>query len=159
MSEPHENSPATSDNPASSASTEILPAGDAASPARTSPPATVSQVVAISGTRIVAGPLPDPQTLHEYETFIPGSAERIMKFAETNAGRHHESRKLGQYGGIVIAVFSLAVAGIAFVFSDAWYVATAAVLVAAFGVGGPAAGRTFVDRFSRRNGHHKGGGI
>ena len=103
------------------------------------------------------GPLPPPEVLRMYDEAVPGSAERITKMAEKRTASLHEERKIGQYGGIVIACLSiLGGCSIAF-FSDSWYTSLAAVLIVAIGVGGPIAALAFVKRFSKGKGRSRDG--
>lgn len=68
------------------------------------------------------GPLPPPSVLHEYNTVLPGAAERILAMAEAEQSHRHtidrtvvdaESRKerRGQIFGGAIALMALGVAG------------------------------------------------
>lgn len=60
-----------------------LPANRQASPQRRAPEAQVPSVVTSIGvTKLHQGPLPDAQTLAEYELAWPGTAERIIRMAE-----------------------------------------------------------------------------
>ena len=46
-----------------------------------------------------AGPLPEPDTLREYDQVLPGAAERILKMAEDQQKHHHDQdrRQLEMY--------------------------------------------------------------
>lgn len=104
---------------------------------------------------IFRGPLPSPEMLRRYGEAVPGSVERIMNIAETGIASFQSERKIGQYGGIIIAC--LAVVGACFTafFSDSWYVSVSAVLIAALGIGGPTVAQALVERFPRRNGKNE----
>ena len=92
----------------------------------------------VSVSRAFSGPLPPPDVLRQYDKAVPGSAERIMKIAETGIAFSRNERRIGQYGGIGIACLAVLGACLTAFFSTYWYVSVSAVLVAALGVGGPA---------------------
>ena len=99
-----------------------------------------------------SGPLPHPGMLQKYDDVLPGSAERIMSRAEANVTHFREGRKIGQYGGIVIACLAVLGASAVAFFSDSWYISLSAVLIAAVGVGGPTSAQSLVERFPKRSG-------
>ncbi len=45
------------------------------------------------------GPLPEPDTLRQYNEIVPGAAERILKMAEDQQKHHHnqDNRQLDMY--------------------------------------------------------------
>lgn len=102
-----------------------------------------------------SGPLPPPDMLRRYDEAVPGSAERIMKIAETGITSFQNERKIGQYGGIAIACLAVLGACLTAFFSDSWYVSVSAVLIAALGIGGPTVAQALVERFPRRNGKNE----
>ena len=46
-----------------------------------------------SGTIVSSGPLPDPHTLANYDTTVPGAAERIITMAENQTAHRLETEK------------------------------------------------------------------
>ena len=99
----------------------------------------------VSISKAFSGPLPPPDMLQHYDEALPGSAERIMNIAETSITSFQDERKIGQYGGIVIACLAVVGACLTAFFSDSWYVSLSAVLIAALGVGGPTVAQAFVE--------------
>ena len=86
-------------------------------PKRQNPPTQPREqqtIVATSETRLRSGPLPDPETLAQYDQVVPGVAERIIKMAESEATarRDNERRSLSHliiisYLGITFAFLSV----------------------------------------------------
>jgi uncharacterized membrane protein len=90
-----------------------------------------------------SGPLPDPKTLSDYDTALPGLAERIVKLAEDEVKHRHdidneilklhdnalrkdsEERRFGQLCGFGIGCISLIVSTIAI----ALHAETAAIVI------------------------------
>lgn len=68
-----------------------------------------------------AGPIPDPDSLRQYEDILPGSADRILKMAE-NQGSHRRKREIkegdsrikqsstGQWMGFLLALTFMIIA-------------------------------------------------
>lgn len=84
---------------------------------------TREKIIAIftQHVRFWNGPLPSPDTLKEYDSIIPGLAERIIKMAETQSAHRIElekkvvhsqlsESKRGQYFGLLIALISIGAA-------------------------------------------------
>ena len=64
-------------------------------PAKNQPANPSVQVQAATRSELWQGPLPPPQTLEQYEKFLPGAAERIMIMAENEAKfRHTQTEQL-----------------------------------------------------------------
>ncbi len=61
------------------------------------------------------GPLPDPASLREYESVLPGAAERIFSMTERETGSRHalDSRRESRAGWCVLCAWSLSLACIA----------------------------------------------
>ena len=89
-------------------------------------------------------PLPPPEILKAYEAVLPGSAQEIMEMAKTGMNRHHRNARIAQYRGMGIACLAIIVSCITAVYSQTWYHALAAVLIAAVGVGIPTVGQAFL---------------
>ena len=54
----------------------------------------------ISISQGFVGPIPPPVVLEQYENILPGSAERILKMAETQANNRHDVSKEVLMSGI-----------------------------------------------------------
>ena len=77
-----------------------------------------SRSVSVSHTELFSGPLPHPVILSQYNTVVPGAAERIITMAE-NQSAHRialekhvieadiQSSKTGQLFGFIIALVGL----------------------------------------------------
>lgn len=52
--------------------------------------AVEKQLIARIEQKVHAGPLPAPEDFGKYETFLPGTAERILSMAESEAKHRHE---------------------------------------------------------------------
>lgn len=89
-------------------------------------------------------PLPPPEILEAYEAILPGSAQEIMEMSKTGMNRHHRNARIAQYRGMAIACVAIIVSCITAVYSQTWYHALAAVLIAAVGVGIPTVGQAFL---------------
>lgn len=56
---------------------------------------SVQQVHSISSTNLTfQGPLPPPELLKQYDSFMPGAAERIMAMAESETRHRHSQESL-----------------------------------------------------------------
>lgn len=65
----------------------------------------ISEAISYRSTRF-SGPLPSPETLHEFEQVLPGLAERIVRMAEQEADHRRlvERRLVGlSWAGLVSA--------------------------------------------------------
>ncbi|MEW6219198.1 MAG: DUF2335 domain-containing protein [Thermodesulfobacteriota bacterium] len=82
------------------------------------------QPVAPFASEQFSGPLPHPETLHQYDLLIPGAAERILAMAETAAAHQREldvaalkatvsEVKRGQVFGIVTVILAFTTAVVA----------------------------------------------
>lgn len=89
--------------------------------------------------RAFHGPLPDPESLREYELTLPGAADRIITMAETRLSHRNDcekqevvslvtdrkaertERRLGQWLGFVLVILIVTVAFTAAMYGHEWF--------------------------------------
>jgi uncharacterized membrane protein len=76
------------------------------------------------------GPLPDARQMEHYERVLEGSANRIMRMAESEVEHRHGLEKRGQFIGAGLPVFFVLLGAIVFLMTGSW----AAVALAAVGL-------------------------
>ncbi|MCX7044112.1 MAG: DUF2335 domain-containing protein [Candidatus Sumerlaeota bacterium] len=68
--------------------------------------------------RLASGPIPDPDTLKQYDSVLPGAAERIFKIFEANGAHRREIERMASQTEALetkrgqIFAFAIALAGI-----------------------------------------------
>jgi len=58
------------------------------------------KLISISASETFSGPLPHPRILKSYEEILPGSANRILKMAETQSGHRMSLEKMIVSSGV-----------------------------------------------------------
>lgn len=97
--------------------------------------------VAIRTTSLSAGPIPDPEILKGYQEIVPGSAERIMGWAEEESNHRREiersqslsyisHRGRGQIMAFIIALTAIVTGGIVASLGQPWAGGSIAVATA-----------------------------
>ena len=86
-------------NSASSSEGKEISAEQPEVPAEVLQKADETRIVSVS--RAFSGPLPPPDVLRQYDKSVPGSAERIMKIAETGIAFSRNERKMGSTAALV----------------------------------------------------------
>lgn len=85
-------------------------------PAEVAVASRVSTAASIS-MRMHSGPLPDPETLREYDRIVPGAADRVIAMAERQQKHRHDMEKQAltssfrsEWGGRIAALLVCAMA-------------------------------------------------
>lgn len=62
--------------------------------------------IEVTTGRFYTGPIPEPQTLAEYERINPGLADRIIKMAEKEQGHRHKVENRRSWGQILLTLLA-----------------------------------------------------
>lgn len=118
----------------------------------------ILQTVIHAKFEMIRSPLLPPTLLREYNDVVPGLAEKLVEWTETESEHRRsmekkafeETRKLqsrGQWFGGTVSIIGLCLAALIAYLSPTASSATVAVIIAIVSVGGPFAARLLASRF------------